>query len=154
MRLQHEQAIEQARQQLETEKMQALQQVEQIKLQAQAQIEQFKADNAREIEQMKQQAETDRQAYKAQLDAQTRLQIAQMQSAVQMASAQKIDTIDNTLATVQEKSAEDINQAINQIGTMAQALLATAGEMNKPKKRVIQRDETGRAVAAIEVSNE
>ena len=152
MRLQHEAGIEQARQLVEAEKLQAQQQAEQIKLQAQVQIEQFKADAARELEQLKQQAETERQAYKAQLDAQTKLQIAQMQSAVQMASAQRLDGIDSTLSQVQEKSTEDIGQAINQIGTMAQALLATAGEINRPKRRVIERDAQGRAVAAVEIA--
>jgi F0F1-type ATP synthase membrane subunit b/b' len=160
MRLQHEQGIEQARQQLESAKLQAQQQVEQIKLQAQAQIEQFKAENAKEIELMKQQAETERQAYKAQLDAQTRLQIAEMQTQAQQKPAavlqidaqDKLNGIADIISQAGAAHGAGIAEAVNQLGTVAQVLLGTAEEMKKPKKRVIQRDQNGKAIAAIEVS--
>lgn len=172
VKAQAEQQMEQARmqaeqqktmqlQQLEQVKLQAQQQLEQAKMQAQAQIEQFKAQQALEIERMKQDAETQRQAYKAQLDAETKLQIAQMQSeaakkpaaVMQIDSEGKMDAIADTLKEVTNAHGAGIADAVNQLGQMAQVLMATADEMKRPKKRVIQRDANGKAVAAIEVTD-
>jgi hypothetical protein len=159
MRLQHEAGLEQARQQVEAAKLQAQQQADQIKLQAQVQIEQFKAETAKELEQMKQQAETERQAYKAQLEAQTKLQIAEMQAAAQQKPAavlqidaqDKLNGIADIITQAGAAHGAGIADAVNQLGTVAQALLGTAEELKKPKKRVIQRDQNGKAIAAIEV---
>ena len=161
MRLQHEQQVAQQQAQLEQVKLQATQQAEQVKLQAQAQIEQFKAQQALELERMKQDAETQRQAYKAQLDAETKLQIAAMQAkaaekpaaVMQIDSEGKMDAIADTLKEVTNAHGAGIADAVNQLGQMAQVLMITAEEMKKPKKRVIQRDANGKAVAAIEVTD-
>lgn len=160
-KMQQEQQMAAQQQQLEQIKLQAAQQAEQVKLQAQAQIEQFKAQQALEIERMKQDAETQRQAYKAQLDAETKLQIAQMQSeaakkpaaVMQIDSEGKMDAIADTLKEVTNAHGAGIADAVNQLGQMAQVLMMTADEMKRPKKRVIQRDANGKAVAAIEVTD-
>jgi len=151
MRMQHEAATEQARQQLEAAKLQAQQQAEQIKIQSQMQIEQYKIEAARELEQIKQQAETQRQAYKAQLDAQTKIQIAEIQ--LQQAAGQaKTNTI--VVGANPDTNDAGISEAVNQLGSVAHALLSTADEIRRPKKRLIQRDATGKAIGAIEVTDE
>lgn len=160
-KMQQEQAMAQQNQQLEQVKLQAAQQAEQVKMQAQAQIEQFKAQQAVELERMKQDAETQRQAYKAQLDSETRIQIAAMQAkqaekpqnVIQMDTEGKLDGIADTLKEVTNAHGAGIADAVNQLGQMAQVLMMTADEMKRPKKRVIQRDANGKAVAAIEVTD-
>ena len=162
MRMQHETATEQARQQLEAAKLQAQQQAEQVKIQSQMQLEQYKIEAAKELELLKQQAETERQAYKAQLDAQTKIQIAEMQAAaqskpstvVQFDGESKLNGIADILTQASEAQGAGISEVVNQLGTVAQALLTTSEDMRKPKKRLIQRDANGKAIGAIEVTDE
>lgn len=160
-KMQQEQAKMQATMQAEQMKLQAQQQLEQMKAQMNAELEQFRAQQAIQLEQIKQQAETERMAYKVQLDSETKLQIAQMQAEIskkpaavmQIDTEGKMDSIADTLKEVTNAHGAGIADAVNQLGQMAQVLMVTAEEMKRPKKRVIQRDANGKAVAAIEVTD-
>ena len=143
MKMQMEQQKAALAQQVEQEKMQAQAMIEQAKTQAAGEIEQFKAQMAMQLEQMKQTAETERAMYKAQLDNDTKLQIAAMQAIATSQSAEVSKTQDN---------GPQITDAMNQLGGVASVLVDAVAMMNKPKRRVLERDENGRAIGAIEIS--
>jgi len=152
-------------------KAQAAMQLEQAKQSAMAQTEQFKAQNAQaieaakmqhalELEQMKQQAETERAQMRAQIDAETKLQIAAMNAqAAEKPSAQiSIDGKDE-LSAVGEEVKAMASQAVAGVDAQAQAItqamqmLAEAvNQMNKPKRRMVERGPDGRAIGVIEIN--
>jgi hypothetical protein len=140
MKMQGEQQKAAMIQQVESEKMQAQAMIEQAKTQAAGEVEQFKAQMAMQLEQMKQAAETERAMYKAQLDNDTKLQIAAMQA---IASSQSAEMV---------KTEPQIGDAMAQMQDMASSLVIAVEQMNKPKRRVLERDPiTGKAVSAVEI---
>lgn len=133
--------VEQGRLQIEQGKIQANMQAEQLKLQNQQMIEQAKLDGAKElellkaqtamqIEQMKQQAETERDAYRAQLDAEVKLITAKM-----------------TAEKPESESESEPNEMAEPLTMLAQAI----EKLGKPKRRIVERGEDGRAIGVIEV---
>lgn len=152
-------------------KAEAAMQLEQIKLQAGAQTEQFKAQNAQaieaakmqhalELEQIKQQAETERAQMRAQIDAETKLQIAAMnaQAAEKPAITLDVDGKEQLNAVGEEVKAM-ASQAVAGVDAQAQAItqamemLANAvNQMNKPKRRMVERGPDGRAIGVIEIN--
>ena len=147
--------IEQGRMQLEQAKLQGGQQLEQFKADQTMQIEAAKMQHQKDLEQIKQQAETERAQYKADLDAQTRLEIASMNAhaATKPAVEMKIDG-KQELGDIGQ---EVMSMAENATNGMSQAMMMLAdavAQMNKPKRRVLQRDSGGRAVGMIETTED
>lgn len=152
-------------------KAEAAMQLEQVKQQASAQTEQFKAQNSQaleaakmqhaiEIENIKQQAETERAQMRAQIDAETKLQIAAMnaQAAEKPAITMDVDGKEQLNAVGEEVKAM-ASQAVAGVDTQVQAItqamqmLAEAvGQMNKPKRRMVERGPDGRAIGMIEIN--
>jgi hypothetical protein len=152
-------------------KAQAAMQLEQAKQSAMAQTEQFKAQNAQaieaakmqhalELEQIKQQAETERAMYRAQLDADTKLQIAAMnaQAAEKPTVTMAVDGKEE-LGAVGEEVKAMASQAVAGVDAQSQAItqavtmLADAvQQMNRPKRRMVERGPDGRAIGVIEVN--
>lgn len=154
--------VEQGKMQLEQGKMQ----LEQAKMQTQGQIEQFKAQQAKELEQMRQEyesareqvrqeAETQRLQMKAQIEAETKLQIAEMQRSisdkpvvsVEMAGEEKLSEVGEQIHEMAEMQQGAILQAVEML---AQAV----SKMNKPKRKLLQRGEDGRAIGVIEIEED
>lgn len=152
-------------------KAEAAMQLEQVKMQAGAQTEQFKAQNAQaieaakmqhalELEQIKQQAETERAQMRAQIDADTKLQIAAMnaQAAEKPAITLDVDGKEQLNAVGEEVKAM-ASQAVAGVDTQVQAItqamamLADAvQQMNRPKRRMVERGPDGRAIGVIEIN--
>jgi hypothetical protein len=154
--------LEQMRQQAEQGKVQASAQIEQFKVQAAGQTAQMQMAHATELEQMKQVAETERAKYKTDIDAQVKLRIAAMQdeqakeSRAFEAEKYNADASRETEREEGEKSekAEESNgikEAVQQLATVAETMAKGFEQMSKPKKRVIERDKSGRAVGMVEV---
>jgi len=154
-------------------KAQAAMQLEQAKQSAMAQTEQFKAQNAQaievakmqhaiELEQIKQQAETERAMYRAQLDSETKLQIAAMNAqAAEKPTAQISIDGKEELGAVGEEVKAMASQAVAGVDAQSQAItqavtmLADAvQQMNRPKRRMVERGPDGRAIGVIEVSED
>lgn len=150
--------IEQGRMQAEQAKMQAQGQLEQLKIQSQQELEVARMQHEQQMELLKQQAETERATYKADLDAQTKLEIAQIQADSKTqatvvvdgkgelaAKGDELSGIGQEMRTAAEQSTQAIAEAMN--------MLADAvGQMNKPKRRILEMGPDGRAIGAIEVS--
>jgi len=152
-------------------KAEAAMQLEQAKQSAMAQTEQFKAQNAQaieaakmqhalELEQIKQQAETERAQMRAQIDADTKLQIAAMnaQAAEKPAITMDVDGKEQLNAVGEEVKAM-ASQAVAGVDTQVQAItqamamLADAvQQMNRPKRRMVERGPDGRAIGVIEIN--
>ncbi len=130
-KMQMQQADMQMKGQLEQARMQNEQMVEQMRLQGQQSLEQFKAQNAMQIESMKQEAETMRDQFRAQLEAETRIIIAQMQNK---------PPVEVEVESPMSEPLTMLAEAIEKLG--------------KPKRRVVERGEDGRAVGVIEVEIE
>jgi hypothetical protein len=91
---------------------------------------------------------------KAQIDSETKLQIAGMNAQAAEKTAVNIDTgaLTEQVKSHSEKSDASMMQAMQNFGQIAQALVHTIEQMNKPKKRMLQRGPDGKAVGMIEVS--
>jgi len=155
MDLQHSQQVEAARSQIEQIKLQNAQQLEQLRGQQALELERIKQQFAVQAEQFKQQAETERAQMKARIDAETKLQIAGMNAQAAEKPAVNMDTggIVEQVKSGQEQSNQNVMQALEHFGKIAESIVNTMGEMNKPKKRVLQRDPiSGRATGMIEVT--
>jgi len=154
MELQHSQQVEAGKSQLEQAKLQQSAQIEQFKGEQALQLEQVKQQFALQLEQVKQEAETQRAQMKAQIDSETKLQIAAMNAQAAEKPAVNIDTnaIGEQVKSHSEKSDASMMQAMQNFGQIAQALVHTIEQMNKPKKRMLQRGPDGKAVGMIEVS--
>jgi hypothetical protein len=154
MELQHSQQVEQGKSQLEQAKLQQSAQLEQFKGEQALQLEQVKQQFALQLEQLKQDAETQRAQMKAQIDSETKLQIAGMNAQAAEKTAVNIDTgaLTEQVKSHSEKSDASMMQAMQNFGQIAQALVHTIEQMNKPKKRMLQRGPDGKAVGMIEVS--
>ncbi|MFN7537542.1 MAG: hypothetical protein ACK5QN_07635 [Burkholderiales bacterium] len=154
-----EQMKAEAMMQVEQGKMQ----LEQAKIQTQGQIEQFKAQQAKELEQMRQEyesareqvrqeAETQRLQMKAQIEAETKLQIAEMQRSLSEKQAVSVEIAG-------EEKLNEVGEQVKQMADMQQnavlqavEMLAEAVEkMNKPRRKLLQRGEDGRAIGVIEI---
>jgi hypothetical protein len=152
------------------------QQGEQGKVQASAQIEQFKAQNAQaleaerlahatQMEQMRQaaeterlalaqQAETERAQYKANLDARTKLEIAEMHArvsekpavSVEMAGEERLHEVGEQVRQMADANMGAVTQAV-------EMLAAAVAQMNKPRRRVLERGPDGRAIGMVEVDD-
>lgn len=154
MELQHSQQVEAAKTQLEQVKLQQSQQIEQIKGEQALQLERMKQEFQAQLEQFKQQAESERAVMKARTDAETKLQIAGLNAKIAEKPAVNMDTggIASQIQSQSEQSNQNVLQALQHFGTMANAIVQQMGEMNKPKKRVLQRDPiSGKATGMIEV---
>jgi hypothetical protein len=153
--LQHSQQVEAARSQIEQIKLQNAQQLEQLRGQQALELERIKQQFAVQAEQFKQQAETERAQMKARIDAETKLQIAGMNAQAAEKPAVNMDTggIVEQVKSGQDQSNQNVMQALEHFGKIAESIVNTMGEMNKPKKRVLQRDPiSGRATGMIEVT--
>jgi hypothetical protein len=162
MKMQAMAQAEQTKAQIEQAKMQTQGQIEQAKLQASLQIEQFKAEQARNLEIMRQQAETERAEMKARIDAETKITIAQMtaQAAEKPAVSVQIEG-ENHLQKVGDEVKMMADQAANilsdQQNNMAQAVAMLADavtKMNKPKRKIVERGQDGRAIGVIEIETD
>jgi hypothetical protein len=157
-----EQMKAEAMMQVEQGKMQ----LEQAKIQTQGQIEQFKAQQAKELEQMRQEyesareqvrqeAETQRLQMKAQIEAETKLQIAEMQRSLSEKQAVSVEIAG-------EEKLNEVGEQVKQMADMQQnavlqavEMLAEAVEkMNKPRRKLLQRGEDGRAIGVIEIEED
>lgn len=157
-----EQMKAEAMMQVEQGKMQ----LEQAKIQTQGQIEQFKAQQAKELEQMRQEyesareqvrqeAETQRLQMKAQIEAETKLQIAEMQRSLSEKQAVSVEIAG-------EEKLNEVGEQVKQMADMQQnavlqavEMLAEAVEkMNKPRRKLLQRGEDGRAIGVIEIDED
>jgi hypothetical protein len=157
-----EQMKAEAMMQVEQGKMQ----LEQAKIQTQGQIEQFKAEQAKELEQMRQEyelareqvrqeAETQRLQMKAQIEADTKLQIAEMQSSlsekqavsVEIAGEEKLSKIGEQVKQMADMQQSAVLQAV-------EMLAESVGKMNKPRRKLLQRGEDGRAIGVIEIEED
>jgi hypothetical protein len=155
LELQHSQQVEAGRSQIEQIKLQNAQQLEQLRGQQALELERIKQQFAVQAEQFKQQAETERAQMKARIDAETKLQIAGMNAQAAEKPAVNMDTggIVEQVKSGQEQSNQNVMQALEHFGKIAESIVNTMGEMNKPKKRVLQRDPiSGRATGMIEVT--
>jgi hypothetical protein len=162
MKMQAMAQAEQAKAQIEQAKLQTQGQIEQAKLQASLQIEQFKAEQAQNLEIMRQQAETERAEMKARIDAETKITIAQMtaQAAEKPAVSVQIEG-ENHLQKVGDEVKMMADQAANilsdQQNNMAQAVAMLADavtKMNKPKRKIVERGQDGRAIGVIEIETD
>jgi hypothetical protein len=162
MKMQAMAQAEQTKAQIEQAKMQTQGQIEQAKLQASLQIEQFKAEQAQNLEIMRQQAETERAEMKARIDAETKITIAQMtaQAAEKPAISVQIEG-ENHLQKVGDEVKMMADQAANilsdQQNNMAQAVAMLADavtKMNKPKRKIVERGQDGRAIGVIEIETD
>ena len=141
-------------------------QLEQAKIQTQGQIEQFKAQQAKDLEQMRQEyesareqvrqeAETQRLQMKAQIEAETKLQIAEMQRSLSEKPAVSVEIAG-------EEKLSEVGEQVKQMADMQQSavlqaveMLAEAvGKMNKPRRKLLQRGEDGRAIGVIEIEED
>jgi hypothetical protein len=157
-----EQMKAEAMMQVEQGKMQ----LEQAKIQTQGQIEQFKAQQAKDLEQMRQEyesareqvrqeAETQRLQMKAQIEAETKLQIAEMQRSLSEKQAVSVEIAG-------EEKLNEVGEQVKQMADMQQnavlqavEMLAEAVEkMNKPRRKLLQRGEDGRAIGVIEIEED
>ncbi len=157
-----EQMKAEAMMQVEQGKMQ----LEQAKIQTQGQIEQFKAQQAKELEQMRQEyesareqvrqeAETQRLQMKAQIEAETKLQIAEMQRSLSEKQAVSVEIAgEEKLSEVGEqvKQMADIQQSA--VLQAVEMLAEAVGKMNKPRRKLLQRGEDGRAIGVIEIDED
>jgi hypothetical protein len=157
-----EQMKMQAMMQVEQGKMQ----LEQAKIQTQGQIEQFKAQQAKDLEQMRQEyesareqvrqeAETQRLQKKAQIEAETKLQIAEMQRSLSEKQAVSVEIAgEEKLSEVGEqvKQMADIQQSA--VLQAVEMLAEAVGKMNKPRRKLLQRGEDGRAIGVIEIDED
>jgi len=145
---------------LEQAKQSAMAQTEQFKAQNAQAIEAAKMQHALELEQIKQQAETERAQLRAQIDADTKLQIAAMNAQAAEKPAINLDVDGKEqLNAVGEEVKAMASQAVAGVDTQVQAItqamamLADAvQQMNKPKRRMVERGPDGRAIGVIEVS--
>lgn len=157
-----EQMKAEAMMQVEQGKMQ----LEQAKIQTQGQIEQFKAQQAKELEQMRQEyesareqlrqeAETQRLQMKAQIEAETKLQIAEMQRSLSEKPAVSVEIAG-------EEKLSEVGEQVKQMADMQQSAVLQAVEMlaeavekmNKPRRKLLQRGEDGRAIGVIEIEED
>jgi hypothetical protein len=157
-----EQMKAEAMMQVEQGKMQ----LEQAKIQTQGQIEQFKAQQAKELEQMRQEyesareqvrqeAETKRLQMKAQIEAETKLQIAEMQRSLSEKPAVSVEIAG-------EEKLSEVGEQVKQMADMQQSAVLQAVEMlaeavekmNKPRRKLLQRGEDGRAIGVIEIEED
>jgi len=141
-------------------------QLEQAKIQTQGQIEQFKAQQAKELEQMRQEyesareqvrqeAETQRLQMKAQIEAETKLQIAEMQRSLSEKPAVSVEIAG-------EEKLSEVGEQVKQMADMQQSAVLQAVEMlaeavekmNKPRRKLLQRGEDGRAIGVIEIEED
>jgi hypothetical protein len=157
-----EQMKAEAMMQVEQGKMQ----LEQAKIQTQGQIEQFKAQQAKELEQMRQEyesareqvrqeAETQRLQMKAQIEAETKLQIAEMQRSLSEKPAVSVEIAG-------EEKLSEVGEQVKQMADIQQSAVLQAVEMlaeavekmNKPRRKLLQRGEDGRAIGVIEIEED
>jgi hypothetical protein len=157
-----EQMKAEAMMQVEQGKMQ----LEQAKIQTQGQIEQFKAQQAKDLEQMRQEyesareqvrqeAETQRLQMKAQIEAETKLQIAEMQRSLSEKPAVSVEIAG-------EEKLSEVGEQVKQMADMQQSAVLQAVEMlaeavekmNKPRRKLLQRGEDGRAIGVIEIEED
>jgi hypothetical protein len=157
-----EQMKAEAMMQVEQGKMQ----LEQAKIQTQGQIEQFKAQQAKELEQMRQEyesareqvrqeAETQRLQMKAQIEAETKLQIAEMQRSLSEKQAVSVEIAG-------EEKLSEVGEQVKQMADIQQSAVLQAVEMlaeavekmNKPRRKLLQRGEDGRAIGVIEIEED
>ena len=145
--------------QLEQAKLAQSMQLEQAKLAQSLQLEQFKAQQLMELERMRQEYESDRMQTKAQIDAQTKIEIAAMNAkaaekpAVVMSwdGQEQLDSVSDEVMALAQNATDGIG-AHAQAMTQAVELLADAvNQMNKPKRRVLQRGPDGRAIGVVEL---
>lgn len=157
-----EQMKAEAMMQVEQGKMQ----LEQAKIQTQGQIEQFKAQQAKDLEQMRQEyesareqvrqeAETQRLQMKAQIEAETKLQIAEMQRSLSEKPAVSVEIAG-------EEKLSEVGEQVKQMADIQQSAVLQAVEMlaeavekmNKPRRKLLQRGEDGRAIGVIEIEED
>jgi DNA polymerase III gamma/tau subunit len=145
--------------QLEQAKLAQAMQLEQAKLAQSLQLEQFKAQQSIELERMRQEYESQRAQLKAQIDAQTKIEIAAMNAkavekpAVVMSldGKEQLDSVSDEVMALAQNATDGIG-AHAQAMTQAVELLADAvNQMNKPKRRVLQRGPDGRAIGVVEL---
>jgi hypothetical protein len=161
----------QADQQQKQAEMQAGMQLEQAKMQASAQALQMKAEFDIHMAQMKAQQEDTFEAqrlefdkWKAELEASTKVTVANIQASTslkqsamtangQVEGGEYGDNGEVKPSLALNAVVEAINQNMLQLmDVQQQHSAAISEEIRKPKRRVIQRDENGRAVGAIEVT--
>jgi hypothetical protein len=157
-----EQMKAEAMMQVEQGKMQ----LEQAKIQTQGQIEQFKAQQAKELEQMRQEyesareqvrqeAETQRLQMKAQIEAETKLQIAEMQRSLSEKPAVSVEIAgEEKLSEVGEQVKQMADMQQNAVLQAVEMLAEAVGKMNKPRRKLLQRGEDGRAIGVIEIEED
>lgn len=152
-------------------KAEAAMQLEQVKMQANAQTEQFKAQNSQaieaakmqhaiELENIKQQAETERAQFRAQIDAETKLQIAAMnaQAAEKPAITMDVDgkeqlnAVGEEVKAIASQAVAGVDAQTQAIAQAVQMLAEAVGQMNRPKRRMVERGPDGKAVGVIEVA--
>ena len=157
-----EQMKAEAMMQVEQGKMQ----LEQAKIQTQGQIEQFKAQQAKELEQMRQEyesareqvrqeAETQRLQMKAQIEAETKLQIAEMQRSLSEKPAVSVEIAgEEKLSEVGEQVKQMADMQQNAVLQAVEMLAEAVEKMNKPRRKLLQRGEDGRAIGVIEIKED
>lgn len=154
-----EQIKAEAAMQLEQAKQSAMAQTEQFKAQFSGQLEQAKMQHELQMEQMKQEAETNRTQMKAMIDRETKLQIAAMNAqaaekpTVQIDAGGEMGKIGQELKGMAEQSGAAMTETMGQFAQAAAMLADAVQKMNKPKKRVLQRGDDGRAIGMIEIED-
>jgi hypothetical protein len=154
--------VEQGKMQLEQAKIQTQGQIEQAKLQASLQIEQFKAEQAKNLEIMRQQAETERAEMKARIDAETKITIAQMTAqasekpavSVQIEGENHLQKVGDEVKMMADQAANILSDQQNNMAQAVAMLADAVTKMNKPKRKIVERGQDGRAIGVIEIESE
>jgi hypothetical protein len=162
MKMQAMAQAEQTKAQIEQAKMQTQGQIEQAKLQASLQIEQFKAEQAKNLEIMRQQAETERAEMKARIDAETKITIAQMTAqasekpavSVQIEGENHLQKVGDEVKMMADQAANILSDQQNNMAQAVAMLADAVTKMNKPKRKIVERGQDGRAIGVIEIESE
>jgi hypothetical protein len=162
MKMQAMTQVEQTKAQIEQAKLQTQGQIEQAKLQASLQIEQFKAGQAQNLEIMRQQAETERAEMKARIDAETKITIAQMTAqasekpavSVQIEGENHLQKVGDEVKMMADQAANILSDQQNNMAQAVAMLADAVTKMNKPKRKIVERGQDGRAIGVIEIETD
>ncbi len=158
MKMQAQMQMEQQKLAMEQERAARDFEIAQAKLQSDMQAEAARIQAQKEIELIKQEAETIRQAKKAEVDASIKLELADRDAqarAMEYEAGERQREADyvekEEIKGLFEKQA---NMHAESLQKVAEVLENVAAAMSKKRKRVLQRDQNGRAVGVIEMDED